>query len=171
MEHDQSPELTDQPGTADRLQELVRCANTDAQVRWLQTMLVEYRQHNMSEDSPQRQMLARIGERWSALLLVMLLGGSMRHAQLLRATAVIAEQSGDAAPAQRVITRALRRLERDGLVARHVTPTVPPRVDYELTEPGRELARFLEQLRIWANARASYVRAARERFDRMASDT
>lgn len=150
----------------ERLQEIADCANSPEQAGWLQTMLVEYQQHNMSEASPQRQMLLRIGERWSALLIVMLLAGPMRHAQLLRATAFISMQTGGAAPAQRVITRALRKLERDGLVSRTVAPTVPPRVDYELTEPGRELGGILEQLRTWANMRAPLVLEARESFDR-----
>ena len=66
---------------------------------------------------------------------------------------------------QRMLTLTLRGLERDGLVTRTIFPTIPPRVDYELTDLGRGLARPVAALGLWAREHQSEIEAARTRFD------
>ena len=81
---------------------------------------------------PVSEILGRIGDKWSVLVVMTLRDGSHRFSEIRRA---IPEVS------QRMLTLTLRGLERDGLVSRKVTPTIPPRVDYELTSLGRSLQR------------------------------
>ncbi len=76
------------------------------------------------------EVLERVGDKWSVLVVVMLGAGPKRFNELRRSIASIS---------QRMLTLTLRGLERDGLVTRTVFPTIPPRVDYELTELGRSL--------------------------------
>ena len=77
-------------------------------------------------------VLNRVGDKWSMQVVMALAGGSKRFSELRR---------GIDGVSQRMLTLTLRGLERDGLVSRHVTPTIPPRVDYELTELGAFAAR------------------------------
>ncbi|MCI4645044.1 MAG: helix-turn-helix transcriptional regulator [Hyphomonadaceae bacterium] len=105
---------------------------------------------------PVRHVLSHIGDKWSLLVITHLKFGSHRFSELQRAIADIS---------QRMLTVTLRSLERDGLVARHVTPSVPPRVDYELTDLGRSLLPALERLSEWALETRPAIEAARERFD------
>ena len=74
--------------------------------------------------------LARVGDKWSILVVCMLSRGSMRFTELKRSIGSIS---------QKVLTTTLRRLERDGYITRKVTPSIPPRVDYELTELGTDV--------------------------------
>jgi DNA-binding HxlR family transcriptional regulator len=71
---------------------------------------------------------------------------------------------------QRMLTLTLRGLERDGLVTRTVFPTIPPRVDYELTDLGRSLWKPVEALGQWARHQQPQIQAAQKRFDQRASD-
>ena len=90
-------------------------------------------------------------------MIVMLLGpGPRRFSEIKRAINGIS---------QRMLTLTLRGLERDGLVTRTVTPTVPPRVDYELTALGQSLRRPVDALGEWAFANRDEIEAARARFD------
>lgn len=104
-----------------------------------------------------RDVLDRIGDKWSVLVVVTLNEGTHRFSELLRAIDGIS---------QRMLTRTLRLLERDGLVHRSVHPTVPPRVEYRLTELGRTLIDPLHDLAAWAGRHRPTIQAARERFDR-----
>jgi len=101
-------------------------------------------------------ILARVGDKWSMQVVMSLSEGPVRFNALRRATDGIS---------QRMLTRTLRALERDGLVARHVTPSVPPRVDYSLTALGKSLRTPVAELGAWAMANRPEVDAARERFD------
>ena len=115
---------------------------------------------------PSRQLLARISDKWVALILAALgedgpdgrRGGprAMRYAQLSRRLAGVS---------QKMLTQTLRALERDGLVAREVTAAVPVRVDYELTELGRSLLPILRAVKQWAEHNMDDVTTARERYD------
>ena len=87
--------------------------------------------------------------------------GPVRFNALLRAVEGIS---------QRMLTRTLRNLERDGLVSRTVTPTVPPRVDYALTQLGASLREPVDALGDWAVANREAIAAARVRFDREESE-
>ena len=88
-------------------------------------------------------VLSRVGDKWSMLIVMMLSDGPRRFSELKRAIDGIS---------QRMLTLSLRGLERDGLVTRTVTPTIPPRVDYELTDLGVSLR---DRSRRWANGRSS----------------
>src|SRR5512142_1099030 len=88
-----------------------------------------------------RNVLDRIADRWSLLVLLHLETGTLRFSDLRRAVGDIS---------QRMLSQTLRRLEEDGLVSREVFPTVPPRVDYSLTELGRSLLAPVRNLVAWA---------------------
>ena len=96
-------------------------------------------------------MLNRVGDKWSMLIVMMLSRGPMRFSELKRAIDGIS---------QRMLTLSLRGLERDGLVTAHVTPSIPPRVDYELTELGVSLREPVKALGDWAIAHIACIRAA-----------
>jgi DNA-binding HxlR family transcriptional regulator len=102
-------------------------------------------------------VLARIGDKWSVLVVMMLGDGPRRFNELKRMIGGIS---------QRMLTFTLRGLERDGLVTRTIFPTIPPRVDYELTELGRSLREPIQALGAWAFAHLPEIQEARARFDR-----
>jgi len=111
---------------------------------------------------PIRDVLDRIGDRWSVLVLV-----TLRDVELLRFSE-LRRALGDIS--QRMLAQTVRHLEEDGLVERTVHPTVPPRVDYRLTPLGHSLLVPLEVLVDWAENHHDEVRAARTKFqDRTAS--
>jgi len=101
-------------------------------------------------------VLARIGDKWSVLVVTRLGQGPMRFNELRRAIGGIS---------QRMLTLTLRGLERDGLVTRTVFATVPPRVDYALTPLGRDLLEPVSALGAWALRNEAKIARARERFD------
>lgn len=101
-------------------------------------------------------VLQRIGDKWTVLLVGVLSDGPKRFNEMKRGVAGIS---------QRMLTLTLRGLERDGLVSRTVYPTVPPRVDYALTPLGHTLTGHLKGLGQWAIANAGAMEAARMKFD------
>ena len=101
-------------------------------------------------------LLQRIGDKWTVLVVTTLAGGSRRFNELRREIPTVS---------QRMLTLTLRNLERDGLVSRTVTPTIPPRVDYELTELGKSLVGPLHGLEMWALDHVADIHAAHARFD------
>ncbi|MFB0488508.1 DNA-binding HxlR family transcriptional regulator [Methylobacterium sp. OAE515] len=102
------------------------------------------------------QVLSRIGDKWSVLVIMLLHRGPHRFSALKRSIGGIS---------QRMLTLTLRNLERDGLVSRTVTPSIPPRVDYELTEMGRSLAEPVKALGAWAFQHLDAIGAAQTRYD------
>ena len=104
---------------------------------------------------PVRNLLDRLGDRWSMLLISALAGGPMRFSALARAVPDISK---------RMLTQTLRTLETDGLVSREVKPTVPPSVTYALTPLGESFAGPLIGLVDWAEANFPAVQAARTRM-------
>jgi DNA-binding HxlR family transcriptional regulator len=102
-------------------------------------------------------ILARVGDKWSVFVIMKLGDGPKRFNEIKRMVDGIS---------QRMLTLTLRGLERDGLVSRTVFPTIPPRVDYELTELGRGLWKPVEALGRWAMDHQSQIEDARARFDR-----
>ncbi len=106
--------------------------------------------------SAARDVLARIGDKWSMLVVVLLGSGPRRFNELRRMIDGIS---------QRMLSLTLKGLERDGLVRRTVTPTIPPRVDYELTALGVSLWEPVEELGRWARTHQAAVQAARRAFD------
>jgi DNA-binding HxlR family transcriptional regulator len=105
---------------------------------------------------PVRDVIDRVGDKWSVLLISQLADGPRRFSALLRGTEGLS---------QRMLTRTLRLLERDGLVAREVVPTTPPQVTYSLTALGGSLAGALEPLTRWAVDNRAAVEAARAAWD------
>jgi DNA-binding HxlR family transcriptional regulator len=109
---------------------------------------------------PSRQLLARISDKWVALVLAALGGDgaprSMRYSELSRRLAGVS---------QKMLTQTLRSLERDGLLTRTVTPTVPVTVAYELTDLGLSLHGVIRGIKVWAEAHMDEVLANRERYD------
>ena len=103
-----------------------------------------------------RQILDRISDKWSLVVIHQLGPSSRRFTELKRGIDGIS---------QRMLTATLRGLERDGLVRRTVHPVVPPRVDYELTPLGRSLHGTVATLIKWVYANADDIDAARERYD------
>jgi DNA-binding HxlR family transcriptional regulator len=105
---------------------------------------------------PTVDVLSRVGDKWSLSVLGSLTQGRMRFSQLHAAVPGIS---------QRMLTMTLRALERDGLVARFVQPTIPPRVDYELTERGWSMISALSSLGEWASANSADIQQSRRNFD------
>lgn len=114
----------------------------------------------MADACPARDVLSRVGDKWSVLVIAMLSDGPLRFSELRRRVEGIS---------QRMLTLTLRNLERDGLVTRTVTPTIPPRVDYELTPLSRTLLEPIVGLHTWAEKNRGRIQEARDRFDRRAS--
>lgn len=102
-------------------------------------------------------ILARVGDKWSVLIIVLLGDGPKRFNEIKRLVGGIS---------QRMLTLTLRGLERDGLVTRTLFPTIPPRVDYELTPLGRSLRCAVEPLGSWARDHITDIHQARDKFDR-----
>ncbi|MDN2580066.1 helix-turn-helix domain-containing protein [Aquibium sp. ELW1220] len=119
-------------------------------------------QHDHDRDAPVREVMARLGDRWSTLILLVLSAGTFRHAELRR---LIAALSAEKAISQRMMTLRLRALERDGMVERTVTPTVPPRVDYALTPMGREFVGLVHGMLRWLEAHDARILASRTKFE------
>ena len=103
-----------------------------------------------------RDVLDRIGDKWSMLMIMELATQSQRFSELHRAIPDISK---------RMLTQTLRDLERDGLVTRHVFPTRPPTVEYRLAPLGQSLLEPMAALVDWADRRYSDIHAARVRFD------
>jgi DNA-binding HxlR family transcriptional regulator len=101
-------------------------------------------------------LLSRIGDKWTVLVVGTLGEGSKRFNELRREIPSVS---------QRMLTLTLRNLERDGLVNRTVTPTIPPRVDYELTKLGHSLLEPITALSQWAIGNIETIHAAQARFD------
>lgn len=109
-----------------------------------------------SGNCPIREVLDRVGDTWSILVIINLQPRPMRFNALKRAIEGIS---------QRMLTVTLRSLERDGLVSRTVRPTTPPEVEYALTELGRSIAVPIGALGLWASQNRGRLSDARKRFD------
>jgi DNA-binding HxlR family transcriptional regulator len=113
--------------------------------------------HEGSDCRAVASVLSRVGDKWSVLLIMTLHDGPKRFNELKRMIGGIS---------QRMLTLTLRGLERDGLVTRTVFPTIPPRVDYELTALGRGLAEPVQALGQWAFEHKQEIERARTSFDK-----
>lgn len=110
---------------------------------------------------PVRQVLSHVGDKWSLLVLFALADGSRRFSELRRDIPDVS---------QKMMTQTLRKLERNGLVTRAVTPSTPPRVDYEATELGHALIAQIAPLAQWAAQNLDDICVARRTFDQSAED-
>jgi len=103
-----------------------------------------------------REVLNRVGDKWSVLIVALLGDGTKRFSELRRMIEGIS---------QRMLTLTLKGLERDGLITRTVYPTIPPRVDYQLTKLGRGLLVPITGLANWAGENRQKIQDAREEYD------
>ena len=105
---------------------------------------------------PTHQLLDRLSDKWVSLVVAALSNGPMRYSDLSRKIAGVSPK---------MLTQTLRALERDGILSRTVTPSVPVRVDYALTPLGSSLAALLTAVKTWAETHIEEVHEARERYD------
>ncbi|MFJ7076210.1 winged helix-turn-helix transcriptional regulator [Streptomyces sp. NPDC098781] len=105
---------------------------------------------------PHRLVLEHVTSRWGVLVLIVLLDRPHRFSELRRAIGRVSEK---------MLTQTLQTLERDGLVHRDAKPVIPPRVDYSLTDLGREAAEQVRGLALWTEERMADVQRAREAYD------
>ncbi|MEW2378011.1 helix-turn-helix domain-containing protein [Micromonospora sp. NPDC047812] len=124
------------------------CGDTDANY--------DVFQWDTREDCEVRQILDRVADKWSLLVIALLDRQSLRFTELRRQIDGIS---------QRMLARTLRHLERDGLVSRTVFPTVPPRVDYALTPLGATLHETIRTLVTWTETHQNEIAAARAAYD------
>jgi len=114
--------------------------------------------HPLSDDCRKvSQVLARVGDKWSVLTVMLLRDRPRRFNEMKRIVGGISQQ---------MLTRTLRGLERDGMVTRTIFPTSPPQVEYALTDLGRSLSKPVLALGMWAQEHIAQIDAARSRFDR-----
>jgi DNA-binding HxlR family transcriptional regulator len=105
---------------------------------------------------PTNQLLERLSDKWVSLVVAALSTGPMRYSDLGRKIAGVSPK---------MLTQTLRSLERDGILTRTVTPSVPVRVDYDLTPLGGSLAGLLTAVKNWAETHIEEVHEARDRYD------
>jgi DNA-binding HxlR family transcriptional regulator len=128
----------------------------------LETLVRAMARDGVQRDQPMREVFARIGDKWSTLLLHLLRTGNYRHAVLRRLVSTV---GAEGRISQRMLTLRLRTLERDGLIERRVIPTThPPGVEYALTELGRSLSAQIESLMQWIRDHMAQILQARTRF-------
>jgi DNA-binding HxlR family transcriptional regulator len=123
--------------------------------------IVEWRALALADDGamgecPVRHILDKVGDKWSMLVILSLSAGPLRFSALRRSIPDIS---------QKMLTQTLRELQRDGLVGREVFPTVPPAVEYRLTEMGESILEPFGHLVTWANRNQQEIEAARSKFD------
>jgi DNA-binding HxlR family transcriptional regulator len=116
--------------------------------------------HSPAERRAYAEILSRIGDKWTVLVVGALALGPKRYRQIFKLVEGVS---------QRMLTLTLKSLERDGLVTRTVYPTNPPRVDYELTDRGKTLIVPLHLLWTWAQANRTAIESARRDFDQQRS--
>ncbi len=109
---------------------------------------------------PTRTVLDRIGDKWTTLVVLVLLDGPRRFSQL---------RDGIGGVAPKVLTETLRRLERDGILTRTAYPEIPPRVEYQLTPLGRSLEEPIRAIATWAEHNVPQITRARKAYDRRAA--
>lgn len=112
--------------------------------------------HTQESCRPIREILDLVGDKWSLLLIGVLADGTRRFSELHHSIEGIS---------QRMLTRTLRELERNGLITRTVKPTVPPSIYYDLTDAGRMLLEHVRGLTDWAHASYDYIQHAKDSYD------
>ena len=120
------------------------------------TRLIPSNLHVPEDCRAMSEVLARVGDKWTILVVSELANGPRRFNEIRRALGSIS---------QRMLTLTLRGLERDGLVTRTAFPTIPPKVEYELTRLGRSLIEPVSGIGLWARQNRAAIAEARQRFD------
>lgn len=107
-------------------------------------------------DCPTQRVLETIADKWSVIVIYVLSKETRRYSELQRVIGGIS---------QKMLTQTVRKLERDGIVERHVYPVVPPKVEYSLTPLGQTLTEVLKEVCEWAQVHWNEIEAARVRYD------
>lgn len=128
----------------------------------LRYMLIDMAETGNRRDDPIREVFARVGDKWSPLLLLLLQMRPFRHSTLRRLVGLV---SADGLISQRILRLRLRTLERDGLILRNVVSIEPPHVVYSLTDAGHGLVKQIASLMSWTRDHGEYIRMAREQYD------
>jgi DNA-binding HxlR family transcriptional regulator len=110
-------------------------------------------------------LFALLGDKWSKLILLVLNTGTFRHAALKRTLEALAYDHKEGI-SQRILTLKLRSLERNGIIIRHTTEDVPPKVDYSLSETGIELTRRVGDMIQWMTDQSDYIEYSRTQFEK-----
>lgn len=118
--------------------------------------MIDEASFSFAQPCPIRDVLDRIGDQWSLLVLEALEGGTMRFSELMRAVGDISKQ---------MLSRTLRRLEQDGLVRRTIYAEVPPRVEYDLTDLGRSFVVPMHELVQWADRHHKAIVLSRRKYE------
>jgi len=138
----------------------------DAALAQLGAMVRNMAADGVRREEPMREVFARIGDKWSTLLLLLLLlllrTGNYRHAVLRRLVGAVGSEGRIS---QRMLTLRLRALERDGLIARRTISTQPPGVEYGLTELGSGLLQQIDIMMQWVRTHIAEIRRARQEFE------
>jgi DNA-binding HxlR family transcriptional regulator len=152
------------PDAHEDLERALRVA-TDDQIDGLRRVAAKMRAIAPYPLSPTREIMARLGERWSPLLLSLLSTGAYRHNELHRVVDVMVRLAENSPISRRMLMLSLRALERDGLVHRSVGTGNAPAVEYSLTPLGVSLHEKFEALIDWAIEHSAAMRAAQQDFD------
>jgi DNA-binding HxlR family transcriptional regulator len=147
--------------TLDRLIARLMRTGKDIDATGLRSLAQAMAETGRKREDPVREIMSRLGDRWSPLILFILNTGAYRHAALRRTITLL---SAEQAISQRMLTLRLRALERDGLVLREVEPTSPPTVTYRLSVLGRGLAEKLDDMVRWIKLHESEIAEARAAF-------
>lgn len=146
------------------LGEILRDSGPDsgAALEQLGAMVRNMANDGVRREDPMREVFARIGDKWSTLLLLLLRTGNYRHAVLRRLVSAVGSEGRIS---QRMLTLRLRALERDGLIARRTISTQPPGVEYGLTELGSGLLQQIDIMMQWVRTHIAEIRRARQEFE------
>lgn len=166
----------DDPSRRRHLEQLMRVLQPrdevgDVRRTALRSLALQILEAETTPQAPSREILARLGDRWSPLLILVLSTGRYRHTELRRAVTLLSMMAADTPVSQRMLTLRLRVLERDGLVSRMETPGRVARVDYELTPLGQGLADQISALMRWCMVHSDAMREAQRAYDARISST
>lgn len=132
----------------------------------LRSLVSGFVAEDVSRETPSIQILQRVGDRWSSLILIILECGTFRHSELHRIIKFLCAAASAKSISQRVLTQKLRLLERDGMLSRTVWPTVPPRTEYALTPLGHQLAQWVNGLVGWCANNKAAISDAQRNYDK-----
>ena len=130
--------------------------------RYLDGLIDSMARDGTHRDGPQREIWARLGDKWSMLILLLLRAGKFRHSELQKLIVVL---SAEGSISQRMLTLRLRALERDGLLLRQALATQPPGVEYALTALGAGLLHEVDSLMNWIRANRAAIEHCRTQFE------
>lgn len=158
--------MEDLPAVALKLREILQrglpAAELPRALERLEAMLQTMARDGTRREDPMRELFARIGDKWSMLLLHLLRTADYRHAVLRRLVSAVGNEGRIS---QRMLTLRLRALERDGLILRQVVPSHPPGIAYSLTPLGAALLTQLDGVMQWIRDHLPEIRLAREHFE------